>query len=186
MRVLDRPGRRVVAGRAAAGAARRFAVAAATAAAVLSTGLVGAVPAQAHGPVTPGTAAVVPPGTYSIENVGFRGQVLTADAQSNTVVGSPAGETATQRWTVAPAGGAYTIKNVQTGRYVGSDGDRTVLQDAPARWNLAPQPGFHYAIRKFGEGRVMELTGGSDGAPVQLRHYAGANAQWVMMLHRVD
>ncbi|GAA4628652.1 hypothetical protein GCM10023196_045930 [Actinoallomurus vinaceus] len=185
MRVLDRPGGRVVAGRAAAGA-RRFAVAAATAAAVLSTGLGGAVPAQAHGAVTPGTAAVIPPGPFSIENVGFRGQALTADAQSNTVVGSRAGETATQQWTVTFAEGAYTIKNVQTGQYVDSDGDRVVLQDAPARWNLVPQPGHHYVIRKSGEGRVMSLTGGSDGAPVQLRHYAGANQQWVMILRRVD
>lgn len=182
MRVLDRPrpGRRVVAGRAAAGAARRFAVAAATAAAVLSTGLVGAVPAQAHGPVTPGTAAVIPPGTYSIRNLAYISQVLTS--QNGRVVGSRERETTDQRWRVTTSG---VIESVASpGKYLGSDGDQVALQDNPTEWGLVMEFQGRYKLEKRGDGRVTQLTGPADGAPVRLTDYTGArNQQWYLQ-HR--
>jgi hypothetical protein len=86
------------------------------------------------------TDQVIPDGTYTVMGPGGR---LTMPADGMGVVLLPPEDDTNQQWTLAFDSGTYTLQNVETGLYLGNDGDpndpsmRVMGTRQPFTWQLS-------------------------------------------------
>jgi hypothetical protein len=130
------------------------------------------------------------PGTYRVVNRNS-GKPLAIAGNATADGAKAVQQTGTATWTVAAAGGAYTLRYTASGKVLDVNGSATTaglqLQQWTAnggtnqQWYLRPTGDGYYTIVSHDSGLVADVSGQAttDGAPVvQWAANGGANQQW--------
>ncbi|KAF9353410.1 hypothetical protein BGX26_008827 [Mortierella sp. AD094] len=127
----------------------------------------------------------IKPGIYSIKCVGHITQVLEYSPNGYVAVGWRETETRKQRWDIQySSSGAYTIRNMETGQYLGWEGDKVIASNTKFDWDITMSYQGRFKIEASGDGRAVQLSSSRNGDQVQLVNFTGSNSQSWYFQHR--